>query len=295
MLCFGFPFSPIAISLTLVLAWILMIIWQVDFYQIPDPKQKDAPIWELLVCDRDNGLIYEARCPRSQLNSDWLVEKISQTAQKLPDKIQVFRPSALNLLQVTAEKLGIASEATRHTNALKQELQKRSDRYKVSESLLTIEKLPPQPLPDRLLGEEWRFASIPAGDLIEIFSDRPIPILDIPEFLLPINLNLASTVAIPGIIMYGSRRSMPIARWFQQAKPVSLNYIPTSVGKSGGLVLESGLSDRWIVATFEEIEIAKAAETYEQRKLESKGLHFFLVQPDDSGMTYTGFWLLGSG
>ncbi|NEQ67039.1 MAG: DUF1092 family protein, partial [Symploca sp. SIO2D2] len=22
------------------------------------------------------------------------------------------------------------------------------------------------------------------------------------------------------------------------------------------------------------------------------GLHFLLVQPDDSGMTYTGFWLL---
>jgi hypothetical protein len=268
-----------------------MIIWQVDFYQIPDPEQKDIQIWELLICDCNNGLIYEARCPRSQLNSDWLVKQIQQAASKLPDKIQVFRPSALNLLQMTAEKLGIAIEATRRTNVLKQELQQRSDRYKLSESLLKIEKLPPQALPENLLGEEWRFASINAGDLIQVFRDRPIPILDIPDFLLPINLNIASTVAIPGIVMYGGRRSMQIARWLQQAKPISLNYIPTEVGKSGGLVLESGLSDRWIIATFEEIEIAKAAETYEQRKLESKGLHFFLVQPDDSGMTYTGLWL----
>jgi hypothetical protein len=270
-----------------------MIIWQVDFYQKLDSDRTDAQVWELLVCDRNNGLIYETRCPRSQLNSDWLVEKIQQADNKLPDLIQVFRPSALNLLQVTAEKLGIAIEATRRTKALKQELKKRSDRYKLTESLLKIEKLPPQALPDRLLGEKWRFASIAARDLIEVFSDRPIPILDLPEFLLPINLNIASTVTIPGIIMYGGRRSMQIARWLQQAKPISLNYIPTEAGKSGGLILESGLSDRWVVATFEDIEIAKAAEIYEQRKLDSKGLHFFSVQPDDSGMTYTGFWLLG--
>lgn len=70
---------------------------------------------------------------------------------------------------------------------------------------------------------------------------------------------------------------------------MALNYV---AGTPGGLVLEAGLVDRWIVATFEDEEVVAAAQTYEQRKKLSKGLHFLLVQPDDSGMTYSGFWLL---
>jgi hypothetical protein len=50
--------------------------------------------------------------------------------------------------------------------------------------------------------------------------------------------------------------------------------------------------DRWILVTFEDAEVAQAAQVYEQRKQQSQGLHFLLVQPDDSGITYTGFWLL---
>jgi hypothetical protein len=71
--------------------------------------------------------------------------------------------------------------------------------------------------------------------------------------------------------------------------PVALNYV---AGAPDGLILEAGLVDRWIIATFEDPEVRTAATEYEQRKQDSQGLHFFLVQPDDSGMTYTGFWLL---
>ncbi len=274
-----------------------MSIWQVDFYQVPDGDgftlhKEDRAVWELLVCNRQLGFIYDARCPRSQLNSDWLVEQLKQAADKLPNTIQVFRPQTKNLLTVVGEKLNISVEATRHTTTLKQELLRRSDRYGLADSLLKIEKLPPQGLPENLWGEEWRFVSIAAGDLVDMFGDRPIPVLELPEFLFPINLKIASSVAIPGVVIYGGRRSMQLARWLQQEKPAALNYIPTEVGKSGGLVLESGLSDRWIVATFDETEVAKAAQTYEQKKIESQRLHFLLVQPDDSGMTYSGFWLL---
>ncbi|MGB3692248.1 MAG: Tab2 family RNA-binding protein, partial [Spirulinaceae cyanobacterium] len=61
---------------------------------------------------------------------------------------------------------------------------------------------------------------------------------------------------------------------------------------SGGLILAGGLVDRWIVATFEDEEVARAAKAYEERKQASQGLHFLLIQPDDSGMTTSGFWLL---
>ncbi len=152
-----------------------------------------------------------------------------------------------------------------------------------------IDKPPPKPLPENLWGEQWRFATLPAGEIEEAFAFRPIPILQMPEFLLPINLGLASTVAVPGVIIYGGRQSMRLARWLDEANPVSLNYI---IGKPAGLVLEAGLVDRWIVATFEDKEVANAAQAYEQRKQLSQGLHFLLIQPDDSGVTSSGFWLL---
>jgi hypothetical protein len=68
-----------------------------------------------------------------------------------------------------------------------------------------------------------------------------------------------------------------------------LNYIP---GDPDGLILEAGLADRWVVATFSDPEVAAAAQAFRSRQQANRGLHFLLVQPDDSGMTYSGFWLL---
>lgn len=158
---------------------------------------------------------------------------------------------------------------------------------------------PPQPLPDNLWGvtsryseaTRWRFASLPAADLEDAFKDRLIPILEMPDEWMPIALGVASTTPIPGVVMDGGRRSLSLARWFQDSHPVSLNYI---AGAPDGLILEAGAVDRWIVATFEDSEVRSAAQLYQQRKQASQGLHFLLIQPDDSGMTYTGFWLLNS-
>ncbi|XTZ10476.1 MAG: Tab2 family RNA-binding protein [cyanobacterium endosymbiont of Rhopalodia yunnanensis] len=130
------------------------------------------------------------------------------------------------------------------------------------------------------------------GGLIEFLSDCPIPIVDIPNLLLPINLELASTIKIPGIIIYGGQISMYLARWLVDVKPVALNYIPTQIDKSRGLVLESDLVDLWLLSTFEDSDIAKAAQQYELRKTDSQGLYFLVVQPDDSAVTYSRFWLL---
>jgi RNA-binding protein Tab2/Atab2 len=149
-------------------------------------------------------------------------------------------------------------------------------------------RTPPQPLPENLWGDRWRFASLPASD-VDAFSERLIPVLEMPDSLLPIKLGVASSVAIPGVVIDGGRRSLQLARWLQDAHPVSLNFI---AGAPDGLILEAGEVDRWIVATFDDPEVRPAAQMYEQRKQASKGLHFLLVQPDDSGMTYTGFWLL---
>ena len=85
---------------------------------------------------------------------------------------------------------------------------------------------------------------------------------------------------------------MQIAQWIQQQIPAFINYIPTEIGKSGGFILETDLVDRWIFNTFESEQAAEIARNYEQNKQAAQGLHFILIQPDDSGMTYTAFWLL---
>jgi hypothetical protein len=188
----------------------------------------------------------------------------------------------LSLIQAAGNNLNIQVAPTRHTPALKQWLAEK-------QYPLALDQPPPTPLPENLWGEQWRFATLPSGELVDVFAELPIPIFSAPEFLHPINLGLASTVPIPGVIIYGGRQSMPLARWLAAAHPVALNYIP---GDPNGLVLEAALVDRWIVATFTDPDVAAAGKVYEHRQQQSRGLHFLLVQPDDSGMTYTGFWLL---
>ncbi|MBO3462508.1 Tab2/Atab2 family RNA-binding protein [Aetokthonos hydrillicola Thurmond2011] len=260
-----------------------MYIWQADFYRRPQTDTAEQVLWELLICDETRSFEYEATCPQQEANGSWVTSQIQLAAiDKLPDIIQVFRPQSLGLIQQAGQNLGISVEPTRRTFALKQWLQEKH--YPISP-----DKPPPVPLPEKLWGEQWRFATLPSGDLEQVFRHRPIPILQMPEFLLPINLGLASTLPVPGVIIYGGRQSMRLARWLQQVHPVALNYL---TGAPDGLVLEAGLVDRWIVATFEDQQVGAAAKVYEHRKQQCQGLHFLLVQPDDSGMTDSGFWLL---
>lgn len=274
-----------------------MRIWQADFYRRPLRDETGKPLWELLICDSAQTFQFSALCRQSEANSNWLAAQFQQAqTQKLPDIIQVFRPQSLSLIEAAGKVLGVKVEATRRTAALKTLLQQRAQEYSslpnyTNEAYraIDLETPPPIPLPENLWGDSWRFASLPAGDILEAIQGRPIPILEMPELLLPLNLGLASTVPVPGVVIDGGRQSMRLARWLQEAKPFALNYI---AGAPDGLILEAGLADRWVVATFEDSEVKAAAETYQQRKLLSKGLHFLLVQPDDSGMTYTGFWLL---
>lgn len=275
-----------------------MNVWQADFYRRPLRDETGQVLWELLICDTTGNVIYQSFCPQPDVTHDWLVSQVQVAVAKtgLPDAIQVFRPQSFNLFQEVGQQLGIKVEATRRTPTLKQRLQERALEYPQHENYtgeaynpLSLDKPPPVPLPENLWGDRWRFASIPAGDIEEGFAQRPIPIVQMPNELLPLQLGLASTVAVPGVVIDGGRQSMPLARWLQEVQPVALNYIP---GAPDGLILEAGLVERWVMATFEDKEVAAAARLYEQRKQTSQGLHFLLVQPDDSGMTYTGFWLL---
>jgi len=276
-----------------------MTFWEADFYRRPLQDDAGQPLWELLICDPAGTLRHSAVCPQPQVNADWLVTELTQlanTGQVLPDTMRVFRSQTFNLLELAAQRLGFAIEPTRRTPTLKDWLRQRALLYPTFANYngqaydpIAIDHPPPLPLPETLWGDTWRFASLPAADLMDAFCDRWIPILEMPAELVPLKLGLASTTLIPGVVIDGGRQSMRLASWIQQSHPDSLNYM---AGAPDGLILETGLCDRWVVATFDDPEVTRAAQTYEGRKQQSQGLHFLLVQPDDSGMTYSGFWLL---
>ncbi|MDX2097387.1 MAG: Tab2/Atab2 family RNA-binding protein [Leptolyngbyaceae cyanobacterium bins.59] len=274
-----------------------MILWQADFYRRPLQDATQQPLWELLLCTPDRTFEWVVWCPQSKANADWLTSQIQAAAgDRLPDRIQVFRPQSLGLLETACQPLGITVEPTRQTSALKQWLEERVNIYPTLPEFtqqpyqpFQLDRPPPMPLPEQLWGDRWRFASLPAPEIESGFRGRPIPILEMPESRLPVNLGIASTMKVPGIVIDGGRQAMRLARWLAQVHPVSIHSIP---GAPDGLILEAGLIDRWVVATYDDSEVRTAAQLYEQRKQAAQGLHFLLVQPDDSGVTYSGFWLL---
>lgn len=256
--------------------------WQGDLYYPPGQPQT----WYLLICTVQGQVIHEAIAPKAEINAAWLTAQLAQIAAPWPATLQVFRPQTLGLWQAAIDKLPCTIEPTRRTDALKLLL-----RQRWSDAAVELQSAPPQPLPDELWGKHWQLGSITAQDL-DIWRDRPIPIRDIPPINDPIRVGLSSQQTIPGVVINGDRRAMQLAAWLQEVQPFGIHYIPTEAGQSGGLVLEAGLSDRWIFATFEDAEMARAAAQYAEHCRATGGLHFLLVQPDDSGMTYSGFWLL---
>ncbi|KGF73619.1 hypothetical protein DO97_16735 [Neosynechococcus sphagnicola sy1] len=276
-----------------------MTIWQADFYRRPLQDESGQPLWELLICDQTRSLTFSALCPQANANAEWLALQLQQaiaTTQHKPDSLQVFRPQSLTLLTTACQELGFAVVPKRKLPALQEWLRECAQAYPHLPNYnhqpydpLEIPKLPPLPLSEQLWGERWRFANLPAGELAIAFGERPIPVLHMPEELLPLRLGLASHVAIPGVVIDGGRQSMRLARWLQSVEPVTLNYSP---GAPDGLILEAGLADRWVISTFTDSEVEAAAQLYATRCRLAQGLHFLLVQPDDSGITYSGFWLL---
>jgi RNA-binding protein Tab2/Atab2 len=270
-----------------------MTIWQADISSRPQQNDRGETLWELVICAEQGGWYHTAICPQKQVNAEWIAIQIQLAAgDKLPELMQVFRPQSFGLIQTASEKLGIKVVATRRTIALKKLLQQQAQNYHhPNYQPLAIESPPPLPIPAYLVGDKWQFVTLTAGQLVADFADRPIPIVSMPDYLLPPHWGLGAKVAIPGVIIYGGRQSMQLARWIAEVEPVSLNYLGDD---PGGLVLAAGLADRWVMLTFNDREVSQAAKLYEARKKLVHGLHFLLITPDDSGITDSGIWLFQS-
>jgi hypothetical protein len=276
-----------------------MTIWQADLHRPPLADQAGKPQWEILFCNEDFSFSYEAQAAQSAVNRNWVIAQIKAAIARSevpPDRLQVFRPQALALLTAAAEVLSITVEPTRYTPTLHQWLSQRAKEYPALPSYtgnpynpLQLELPPPLPLPEHLWGDQWRFAAISAGEFEQTLCYEPIPMRQLPAELMPSRLGLASPQLLPGIVIDAKRQAMPLCQWLHTVQPVELRYVP---GNPDGLILDAGLVDRWVMTTFSDTEVATAGRLFEDRKIQSQGLHFLLVRPDDSGMTHTGLWLL---
>jgi hypothetical protein len=149
---------------------------------------------------------------------------------------------------------------------------------------------PPQPLPEDLWGDHWQFVGLSAEDLEVYLLERPIPIREVSAQALPSQQNLATTLLIPGVVIDAGRQSMRLARWLAGQGPFCLEAMNRELG---ALMLNTAPPEaKWILTTYEDEEVRAAAQVFETRKTQSCGIHFLLIQPDDTGVTYSGLWIL---
>ncbi|HEY9823848.1 MAG TPA: Tab2 family RNA-binding protein [Stenomitos sp.] len=148
---------------------------------------------------------------------------------------------------------------------------------------------PPQPLPESLWGDRWQFASLLAEDLEYRLHDFPIPIRHTAPMALPSEQDLAPGSVIPGVIIEAGRQAMRLSRWLDEQQPTLINAVNRELG---ALMIETAQQQQWILATYQDNEVKTAAQTFEDRKVQSCGIHFLLIQPDASGVTYSGLWIL---
>lgn len=150
--------------------------------------------------------------------------------------------------------------------------------------------LPPQPLPENLWGDRWQFVGLPAQELESYLLERPIPIRKVSELALPSQQQLAETLLIPGVAIEAGRQSMRLARWIDAQHPQTIAAVNRELG---ALMLTAEKNTvQWILATYQDDAVRLAAQTFEERKIQSCGIHFLLIQPDSTAVTYSGLWIL---
>jgi RNA-binding protein Tab2/Atab2 len=146
----------------------------------------------------------------------------------------------------------------------------------------------PQPMPEDLWGDRWQFVRLTAEDLEFRLLERSIPIREVSPSARPSEQAISPDALIPGVMIEAGKQSMRLARWVATQQPLSLE----AVNRELGALMLSTQSDRWIMATYQDEAVKEASENFEALKLTSSGIHFLLIQPDDTGITHSGLWIL---
>ena len=278
-------------------------IWEIDFYSRPILDANQKKVWEVLVCESpldigtkvDSLFRYAQYCPSTQVNSGWLrtaLQEAIDQAGKAPIKIRFFRRQMNNMITKACQDLGIPAQPSRRTLVLNQWLEQRMEEVYPQEAgyqggtnpSVRLEKPLPQRLPDALEGQQWVFVTLDAAD----FADMPEWEIGFGEAF-PLELAKVSPEArIPGILIFSSR-ALPLAGWMSG---LELAFLRFDTSEEARLVLETGVTESWIVANIKKPQILAEAKGFEAAKQKANGVHFIGVQSDPKAESFAGFWLL---
>lgn len=278
-------------------------IWEIDFYSRPILDANQKKVWEVLVCESpldigtkvDSLFRYAQYCPSTQVNSGWLrtaLQEAIDQAGKAPIKIRFFRRQMNNMITKACQDLGIPAQPSRRTLVLNQWLEQRMEEVYPQEAgyqggtnpSVRLEKPLPQRLPDALEGQQWVFVTLDAAD----FADMPEWEIGFGEAF-PLELAKVSPEArIPGILIFSSR-ALPLAGWMSG---LELAFLRFDTSEEARLLLETGVTESWIVANIKKPQILAEAKGFEAAKQKANGVHFIGVQSDPKAESFAGFWLL---
>ena len=281
----------------------MLTVWELDFYSRPLLDENKKKIWEVLVCesplsvDRESDSLfrYSEFCSSAEVNSVRLKGAIAAAiaqAPNPPDKIRFFRQAMNNMIAKACQELGIPAQLSQRTFVLNQWLQQRlQEVYPTlpgfqpgTNPSVSFAKTPPQPLPDALLGEKWQFVTLPVSALVEMNEWS----IDFGEAF-PLGLvGLAPEAQIPGLLIF-STRATPLAAWMSGLEVAGVRFdtdYPTR------LLLETGLNDRWNLASLANPKVQTEAQNFETTKQQVSGVHFLAIQANPETEAFAGFWLL---
>lgn len=277
-------------------------IWELDFYSRPILDQNQKKAWELLVCESpldtrtnpDSLFRYAQFCPSTQVNSGWLRTALQEAITKAgiaPVKFRFFRRQMNNMIVKACEDLGIPAQPSRRTLALNQWLQQRMEQVYPNlpgfqggkNPSVRLETPAPQRLPDALMGQQWTFVTLEASAFTEMHEWD----ISFGEAF-PLQMIGLTSAAIPGIVIY-SPRAVPLAGWMSGLELAFLKFSNSPVPR---LLLATGVSDSWILASIKNPQTVAEANLFENAKQKASGVHFLAVQSDPEVESFAGFWLL---
>lgn len=285
----------------------MSVIWELDFYSRPLVDEQKKKLWEVLVCEsplevnRDPNSLFRFSkfCGNTEVNSVWLRTALEEAIQEYtesgraapPDKIRFFRRQMGNMITKGCGEAGIPAYVSRRTLALNQWLQQRMtevypamDNYQAGANPSVMMPPPnPQPLPDALIGQQWAIVTLEAS----AFDDMPDWQIDFSEAF-PLSMTgVSPETPIPGILIF-SPRALPLAGWLSGLELACVKY----TNPPARLLLETGASDSWILASLSNADLQAEAQRFEDTKQKANGVHFIAVQTDPNSEAFTGFWLL---
>jgi RNA-binding protein Tab2/Atab2 len=277
--------------------------WEMDFYSRPILDEQGKKLWEILICNSSRTFEFSRFCAGAEANARWLQDTLTEAIaawQALfglapdakPEKIRFFRRPMTAIITRACEALGIPSQQSRRAFALVQWFQERSQTvYPKHPGFQPLMPPPPafepmiaQQLPDALKGDGWSFVSLSLDALTEM-NEWDITFREgIPLELLA----LPPDTIVPGLVIF-SKRAVPLAGWMSGLEIAALEVETDPIPR---LLLETGLSDRWILTPLNKAELQAEAAQFAKSKEAAQNVHFLAIQSGPKDESFAGFWLL---